>query len=201
MDQNQQIIKNYYELLQVSPHAEPEIITAAYRRLSQKYHPDVTNSNISSSRMVDINEAYEILNNPRKRVEYDRLIYNIYFINKQTSNEPRNRRRYQASKTNSYEHTQNTDYSYQDRNEYNNTRSSNTSQGKTHGDALNEKEARKEVIILTRNGLLKVFGGIAIISITWFLTRSIGALMAIIWIGVFLIIIGIVDIYKALKKS
>lgn len=32
---------DYYEILQVHVNAEPEIIKAAYKRLSIKYHPDV----------------------------------------------------------------------------------------------------------------------------------------------------------------
>ncbi|HSD83576.1 MAG TPA: DnaJ domain-containing protein, partial [Anaerolineae bacterium] len=34
-------MKNYYQILQVVPQAEPEVIEAAYRRLMRKYHPDV----------------------------------------------------------------------------------------------------------------------------------------------------------------
>lgn len=31
-------MKDYYEFLQVSPNAEPEVIAAAYRRLPRNYH-------------------------------------------------------------------------------------------------------------------------------------------------------------------
>ena len=40
MEQYERNWKNYYEILQVSPHAEPEGITAAFKKLAQKYHPD-----------------------------------------------------------------------------------------------------------------------------------------------------------------
>ncbi|RIK15070.1 MAG: molecular chaperone DnaJ, partial [Chloroflexi bacterium] len=30
-----------YDILQVAPHAEPEVIESAYKRLALKYHPDV----------------------------------------------------------------------------------------------------------------------------------------------------------------
>lgn len=60
---------DYYEILQVAPDAEPEIISAAYRKLAQKYHPDRTLDN--GDRMRLLNEAYEVLSNPDKRRKYD----------------------------------------------------------------------------------------------------------------------------------
>lgn len=60
-----------YEILQVSPNAEPEVIESAYRRLARKYHPDVNLSPDAAARMKEINQAYEILNDPQKRAKYD----------------------------------------------------------------------------------------------------------------------------------
>ena len=64
--------KDYYEILQVSPNAEPSVITAAYRRLAQTYHPDVAGNPAYSARMAVINEAYGILSDPARRAAYDR---------------------------------------------------------------------------------------------------------------------------------
>lgn len=69
--------KNYYEILQVSPKAETSIITVAYKRLAQTYHPDVV-GDASTARMADINEAYEVLSNPVRRAEYDRVFRTKY---------------------------------------------------------------------------------------------------------------------------
>lgn len=63
---------DYYELLQVSPKADPEIIEAAYRRLALKYHPDQNNTPEATGRMQALNEAYTILKDPTRRAEYDR---------------------------------------------------------------------------------------------------------------------------------
>lgn len=63
---------DYYQALQVHPSAEPEIIQAAYRRLSLKYHPDVNKSKASEARMRELNAAYEVLRDPQKRAAYDR---------------------------------------------------------------------------------------------------------------------------------
>ena len=65
-------LKNYYEILQVSPNAESSVIVAAYRRLAQTYHPDKAKSPLVSARMTDINEAYEVLSDPYRRAAYDR---------------------------------------------------------------------------------------------------------------------------------
>ncbi len=67
-------LKNYYRILQVDPSAETEIITAAYRRLAQKYHPDANRSPDATRRMQEINEAYGVLSNPEKRAHYNLLL-------------------------------------------------------------------------------------------------------------------------------
>lgn len=60
-----------YEILQVSPDAEAEVIEAAYKRLMRKYHPDVNRDAAASSRARDINAAYEVLGDRDRRREYD----------------------------------------------------------------------------------------------------------------------------------
>lgn len=62
---------DYYELLQVSPHAELEIIQAAYRRLSLKYHPDQNAEAGAAEKQRLLNEAYEVLTDPHQRQTYD----------------------------------------------------------------------------------------------------------------------------------
>ena len=62
---------NLYQVLQVHSDAEPEVIEAAYRALSKKYHPDRNATDDAQTRMVTINSAYEILGNDTKRAEYD----------------------------------------------------------------------------------------------------------------------------------
>ncbi len=64
--------KDYYAILQVDPRAEPEVIEAAYRRLSRKYHPDVSGEADAGRRMRELNEAYETLSDSARRRAYDR---------------------------------------------------------------------------------------------------------------------------------
>jgi curved DNA-binding protein CbpA len=63
---------DYYEILQVSPKAGPEVIDAAYRRLARRYHPDVNPSEAAQDRMRELNQALEILMDPHRRADYDR---------------------------------------------------------------------------------------------------------------------------------
>lgn len=68
-------MENYYKLLQIDPSAEPEVITAAYRRLAMKYHPDTSGDGAEAkARMQAINEAYAVLSDPVQRAAYDRRL-------------------------------------------------------------------------------------------------------------------------------
>jgi curved DNA-binding protein CbpA len=60
-----------YKILQVDSEAEDEVIQAAYRRLAQKYHPDVAGP-AGAERMSAINTAWELLRDPNRRAAYDR---------------------------------------------------------------------------------------------------------------------------------
>jgi curved DNA-binding protein len=62
-----------YKLLQVDSEADPEVIQAAYRRLAQKFHPDVAGGPENAERMIAINAAWEVLRDPVRRSTYDRL--------------------------------------------------------------------------------------------------------------------------------
>lgn len=58
-----------YEILELEPTATLKEIKAAWRRLSQKYHPDKYEGD--AEKILAINKAYEILKDKRKRTEYD----------------------------------------------------------------------------------------------------------------------------------
>ena len=63
-----------YKLLQVDSEADPEVIQAAYRRLAQKFHPDLATGVGAAERMVAINGAWEVLGDPGRRAAYDRQL-------------------------------------------------------------------------------------------------------------------------------
>lgn len=58
-----------YELLQVHPKAEAEIIKKAYRTIMQRLHPDLGGDELLARR---VNKAYEILSDSDRRTAYDR---------------------------------------------------------------------------------------------------------------------------------
>jgi curved DNA-binding protein CbpA len=63
---------DYYQVLGVDRNAAPQTIKEAYRRLAFQYHPDRNKGNPSAlERMKEINEAYAVLSDPRKRRDYD----------------------------------------------------------------------------------------------------------------------------------
>ena len=61
---------DYYEILEITPNASPEIIKKQFRKLSLKYHPD-KNKEINSEKFILIKEAYDILIDEDKRNIYD----------------------------------------------------------------------------------------------------------------------------------
>lgn len=60
-----------YDVLQVSPWCEPEVIQAAYRALARTRHPDVNRDPDAEDQMRRLNVAYQTLSDPTRRMRYD----------------------------------------------------------------------------------------------------------------------------------
>jgi len=66
--------KDYYEILGVRRDVSEKEIRAAFRRLARKHHPDVNPDNkTAEAKFKEINEAYEVLSDPKLRQQYDRF--------------------------------------------------------------------------------------------------------------------------------
>ncbi len=63
--------KDYYEILGVQKGADADEIKSAYRRLAKKYHPDLNKTPDAAEKFKEINEAYEVLGDDKKRANYD----------------------------------------------------------------------------------------------------------------------------------
>jgi len=81
-------MKTYYDSLEIHASASTEVINAAYKALSKKYHPDVSNDKDALQKMQEINVARDTLLDEEKRKQYDRgLEYEKRIVeqNKQTA--------------------------------------------------------------------------------------------------------------------
>lgn len=68
-------IHTHYDNLKVARMAPQEVIRAAYKALSQKYHPDKNPGDDKAARiMAIVNTAYGILSDPMRRKEHDEWI-------------------------------------------------------------------------------------------------------------------------------
>jgi molecular chaperone DnaJ len=61
--------KDYYKVLGIEKNASPEEVKAAFRKLAHEYHPDKATGN--EAKFKEINEAYQVLGNEKKRQQYD----------------------------------------------------------------------------------------------------------------------------------
>jgi len=66
----EETVPDYYEILQISNKADPEMIHRVYRILAQRYHPDNTTTG-NDTAFRAITEAYSVLSDPEKRAAYD----------------------------------------------------------------------------------------------------------------------------------
>jgi curved DNA-binding protein len=65
--------KDYYGVMGVKRDATQDDIKRAYRKLSRKYHPDVSKESDAEEKFKEVGEAYEVLKDPEKRAAYDQL--------------------------------------------------------------------------------------------------------------------------------
>jgi molecular chaperone DnaJ len=67
--------KSYFAILGISPNATVDEIRSAYRQLAKEFHPDHYAG--SSERFRDIQEAYSVLGNKRRRREYEQSVRKV----------------------------------------------------------------------------------------------------------------------------
>eukprot|EP01136_Pigoraptor_vietnamica_P029583 Opistho-1_new@87841 len=78
--------KDYYQVLGISPVATTQEVKKAFRKLALVYHPDRNpDRQISTDRFSAIQEAYQVLSNPRLRAQYQ---YARHVLHPQTINPP-----------------------------------------------------------------------------------------------------------------
>ncbi|MDE6477110.1 MAG: molecular chaperone DnaJ [Mycoplasmoidaceae bacterium] len=65
--------RDYYEVLGISKSASQDEIKRAFRKLAMKYHPDRNKAPDAEQKFKEINEAYEVLSDEKKRQTYDQF--------------------------------------------------------------------------------------------------------------------------------
>src|ERR1700690_356591 len=66
--------RDYYEVIGVDRGDDYETIRKAYRKLAFKYHPDLhPGDKAAEEKFKELNEAYQVLSDPRKRAAYDQF--------------------------------------------------------------------------------------------------------------------------------
>lgn len=66
-------LPNYYRALELSPDATEDEIKSSYRKLATMYHPDRNDSPEATKRFEEVNEAYHVLRDERRRETYTRM--------------------------------------------------------------------------------------------------------------------------------
>ena len=69
-------LPDYYAILQVSKDASQDEIKKQFRLLAKKWHPDKKQSNDAEEKMAQINMAYEVLSDHKRRKMYDQHFAN-----------------------------------------------------------------------------------------------------------------------------
>lgn len=79
-------VKDYYQVLGLTPEAPTEEIRTAYRKLAKANHPDKHKGDpIYVEKFKDIQEAYDVLSDSYKRKEYDDQLARQNSYNKKNS--------------------------------------------------------------------------------------------------------------------
>ena len=65
--------RDYYEVLGVSRGSSDEEVKSAFRKLALEFHPDRNKTDGAAEKFKEINEAYQVLTDPKKRGDYDRF--------------------------------------------------------------------------------------------------------------------------------
>lgn len=70
--------RDYYEVLGVSKSASAQEIKSAYRKLALEWHPDRNKSPQAHEKFKEINEAYAVLSDPKKKETYDQFGHSAF---------------------------------------------------------------------------------------------------------------------------
>ncbi|MGD9129663.1 MAG: DnaJ C-terminal domain-containing protein [Candidatus Woesebacteria bacterium] len=70
--------RDYYEVLGLKKDATDQAIKSAYRKMALKYHPDKNKAKDAEEKFKEINEAYQVLSDKKKRQTYDQFGHSAF---------------------------------------------------------------------------------------------------------------------------
>jgi molecular chaperone DnaJ len=70
--------RDFYDVLGVSKTATAPDIKRAYRKLALEWHPDRSKATNAHEKFKEINEAYEVLSDPKKKETYDQFGHSAF---------------------------------------------------------------------------------------------------------------------------
>jgi hypothetical protein len=79
---------NYYAILGVPFDADPDTIKRAYRQLARQFHPDLAGEE-GAAQMKRVNRAYDVLSDPKQRLNYDTVSGGVIDLRKGGLSRPR----------------------------------------------------------------------------------------------------------------
>jgi len=70
--------RDYYEVLGINKNATESEIKVAFRKKAMEFHPDRNKSPDAEAKFKEVNEAYEVLSDPKKKQMYDQYGHNAF---------------------------------------------------------------------------------------------------------------------------
>jgi curved DNA-binding protein CbpA len=94
---NCNVLKDYYKILTIERLDGTATIKRVFRKLALKLHPDINDAPNAHQQFVDLNEAYQVLRNPVKRKQYNRLLDNQKIEGERTKRNDRKQKSRESS--------------------------------------------------------------------------------------------------------